>query len=213
MKLGLFGGCFDPIHNGHIRPVRDARSELGLDRVLFLPTAVPPHKPGRQFAPPHARFAMVELALLDEPGLAVSPLELTPERPFYTIDSLRHFRQQDRDAELYLHVGGDGFADLHTWKEWQEVFRLAHLVVLTRPDWHWSDFRHRVPAELAELAATERVHFIAQQSTWVLKSSPLSTWTPNLLKNGRQTMVSTLNAPTRHTLWPSWHGHARSMPC
>ena len=161
MKLGLFGGCFDPIHNGHIRPVRDARSELGLDRVLFLPTAVPPHKPGRQFAPPHARFAMVELALLDEPGLAVSPLELTPERPFYSIDSLRHFRQQDRDAELYLLVGGDGFADLHTWKEWQEIFRLAHLVVLTRPDWHWSDFRHRVPAELAELAATERVLFIA----------------------------------------------------
>jgi len=161
MKLGLFGGCFDPIHYGHIRPVQDARSALSLDRVLYLPTAVPPHKPGRQFAPPHARYVMVELALLDEPGLAVSPLELTPDRPFYTVDSLRHFRQQDPDAELYLLVGGDGFAELHTWKEWQEIFRLAHLVVLTRPDWHWSDFRHRVPAELADLADTERVHFIA----------------------------------------------------
>ena len=161
MKLGLFGGCFDPIHYGHIRPVQDARSALSLDRVLYLPTAVPPHKPGRQFASPHARYVMVELALLDEPGLAVSPLELTPGRPFYTVDSLRHFRQQDPDAELYLLVGGDGFAELHTWKEWQEIFRLAHLVVLTRPDWHWSDFRHRVPAELADLADTERVHFIA----------------------------------------------------
>jgi nicotinate (nicotinamide) nucleotide adenylyltransferase len=160
MKLGLFGGCFDPIHYGHIRPVQEARAKLDLDRVVFLPTAVPPHKPGRQFAPPHARFAMVELALLDEPGLAVSPLELTPERPFYTVDSLRHFRQLHGDAELYLLMGGDGFAELHTWKQWQEIVRLAHLVVLTRPDWQWSDFRERVPAELVELAETERVDFI-----------------------------------------------------
>jgi len=161
VKLGLFGGCFDPIHYGHIRPVQEARSKLKLDRVVFLPTAVPPHKPGRQFAPPHARFAMVELALLHEPDLVVSPLELTPERPFYTIDSLRHFRQHWNDVELHLLIGGDGFAELHTWKEWQEIIRLAHLVVLTRPDWHWKEFRHRVPAELAELADTDRVRFIA----------------------------------------------------
>ena len=161
MKLGLFGGCFDPIHYGHIRPVREAKSKLGLDRVVFLPTAVPPHKPGRQFAPPHARFTMVELALLGEPGLVVSPLELTPERPFFTVDSLRYFRHAHDDAELHLLIGGDGFAELHTWKEWHEIIRLARLVVLTRPDWHWSEFRHRVPGELAELAETERVRFIA----------------------------------------------------
>lgn len=160
MRLGLFGGCFDPIHCGHIRPVQDARSRLNLDRVVFLPTAVPPHKPGRQFAPPHARFAMVELALLNEPNLEVSPLELTPDRAFYTVDTLRHFRQQDGEAELYLLIGGDGFAELHTWKEWQEIPRLAHLAVLARPDWHWSDVRHRVPAALVELAKTDRVHFI-----------------------------------------------------
>ena len=160
MKLGLFGGSFDPIHYGHILPVLEAKARLGLDRVVFLPTAVPPHKPGRQFASPHARFAMVELALLEDPDLVVSPLELTPERPFYSVDSLRHFRQENEDAELFLLVGGDGFAELHTWKDWQEIARLAQLAVLTRPDWHWSDFRRRVPAELAELAETERVHFI-----------------------------------------------------
>ena len=60
MKTGLFGGSFDPIHYGHIRPVLEAKRKLGLDRVIFLPTAVPPHKPGRQFASAHARFAMVE---------------------------------------------------------------------------------------------------------------------------------------------------------
>lgn len=167
MKLGLFGGCFDPIHNGHILPVRAARSELGLDRVVFLPTAVPPHKPGRQFAPPHARFTMVELALLDQPGLEASPLELTLERPFYTVDSLRHFHDQSEDAELYLLVGGDGFAELHTWREWREIPRLARLAVLTRPDWHWSEHRKRVPAELAALADTDRVRFIANDPVQV----------------------------------------------
>lgn len=161
MKLGLFGGSFDPIHNGHIRPVMAAKEKLRLDRVVFLPTAVPPHKPDRQFAPPHARFAMVELALLEHPDLLVSPLELTPGQAFYTIDSLRHFKQEEDDVELFLLVGGDGFAELHTWKEWQEIGRLAQIAVLTRPDWHWEDFQNRVPVLLADLAASDRVHFIA----------------------------------------------------
>jgi nicotinate-nucleotide adenylyltransferase len=163
VKVGLFGGSFDPIHYGHIRPVLEAKRKLGLDRVVFLPTAVPPHKPGRQFASPHARFAMVELAVLGEQDLFVSPLELTPDRASYTVDSLRHFRRQQEGAELFLLVGGDGFTELYTWKEWREIGRLAQIAVLTRPDWHWRDFRDRVPAELAALADTDRVHFIANE--------------------------------------------------
>ena len=163
MKTGLFGGSFDPIHYGHIRPVLEAKRKLGLDRVIFLPTAVPPHKPGRQFASAHARFAMVELAVLRESDLFVSPLELTPDRPSYTVDSLRHFRQQYEGDELFLLLGGDGFTELHTWKEWQRIDGLAQIAVLTRPDWHWRDFRDRVPAELAALAQSDRVHFIANE--------------------------------------------------
>lgn len=163
MKLGLFGGCFDPIHYGHIRPVEAAQERLGLDRVLFLPTAVPPHKPGRQFAPPHARFAMVELALLHNPRLEVSPLELTPGRPFYTVDSLRHFRETQPDAELFLLLGGDGFVDLPNWREWEEIPRLARLAVLTRPDWHWEELRTGLPAPLVELGQSDRVEFIRNE--------------------------------------------------
>jgi len=163
MKLGLFGGSFDPIHYGHIRPVREAKKKLNLDRVIFLPTAVPPHKPGRQFAPPHARFAMVELALLEEEDLSVSALELTPDQPFYTVDSLRHFHRLYDDAELFLLIGGDGFAELHTWEHWEEIVTLADLAILTRPDWHWSEVRSGVPSEIAELARSERVHFITNR--------------------------------------------------
>ena len=160
MKLGLFGGCFDPIHFGHIRPVQKAKAELSLDKVIFLPTAVPPHKPGRQFAPPHARFAMVELALLGEPELEVSPLELTPDRPFYTVDTLRHFRVAEPAAELVLLMGCDSLGELHTWRDWQEIPKMAHIAVLTRPDWQWPLVRDRAPVEIGALAESDRVTFV-----------------------------------------------------
>jgi len=163
VKLGLFGGSFDPIHFGHIRPVQEARNKLELDRVVFLPTAIPPHKPGRQFAPPHARYAMVELALLDERDFSVSPLELTPERPAYSVDSLHHFQRRYPDAELYLILGGDGFAELHTWRRWREIVRTAEIAVLTRPNWRWEEVREEVPAEIAQLAKSDRVHFVVNE--------------------------------------------------
>ena len=164
MKLGLFGGSFDPIHTGHIRPVQEAREQLGLDEVIFLPTAVPPHKPGRQFAPPHARYAMVELALLREEGLRVSPFELKPNQPCYTIETVRYFSQNEPDAELYLLVGSDGFEELNTWREWKEIVRLSQLAVLTRPGRQLADIRLRLPAEIADLATSDRVHFVRNES-------------------------------------------------
>jgi nicotinate-nucleotide adenylyltransferase len=155
MKIGLFGGSFDPIHRGHIDPVREARRFLGLDRVIYLPTARPPHKPGRALAPALCRYTMVELALLGEEGLEVSAHELTPDRPAYTIETLEHFRREMPETELYLLIGGDSFADLHHWVRWREIPDAARLVVLTRPGWDLET----VPLhpEVAELARTDRV--------------------------------------------------------
>lgn len=159
MKLGLFGGSFDPIHQGHVLPVREARRALGLDRVLYLVTARPPHK-RRALAPPHARYAMVEMALLEEEGLYASPYELVLDRPVYTIETLEHFRQAEPGADLHLLIGGDSFADLHLWYRWREIPAAARLVVLTRPGWEL-DARALHP-ELAALAATDRVVFLQQ---------------------------------------------------
>lgn len=161
MKLGLFGGSFDPIHQGHVQPVLDARDRLGLDRVIYLPTARPPHKPGRQFAPSHARFSMVELALLDEPDLRVSPLELTPGRPAFTIDTLEHFRNERPDASLFLIIGGDSFASFESWKRWNEIPQIAQLVVLVRPGWEIDKTRQGLSQDLVALAGSDRVHFVA----------------------------------------------------
>jgi nicotinate-nucleotide adenylyltransferase len=133
VKIGLFGGTFDPPHRGHLAPVQAARRRLGLERVLYLPTARPPHKPDRPLAPGHARYAMVELALLSEEGLYASPHELTPERRAFTVDTLEHFRRELPGSELFYLLGSDAFARLHTWRRWREIPALARLVVLARP--------------------------------------------------------------------------------
>ena len=160
MKLGLFGGSFDPIHEGHVLPVREARRALGLDRVLYLVTAKPPHKLRRALAPPHARYAMVEMALLGEEGLYASPYELALDRPAYTIETLEHFRQIEPEADLHLLIGGDSFADLHLWYRWRDIPAAARIVVLTRPGWELDP--QTLPPELAALVATDRVVFLRQ---------------------------------------------------
>ena len=162
MKLGLFGGSFDPIHRGHIDPVQAARRELGLDRVVYLPTAVPPHKPGRVLAPAHARYAMVEMALLEEDGLYASTFELTLGRPAYTVETLEHFRSLPTmpDTELVLIVGGDSYAELDHWVRWKEIPELARLAVLTRPGWTLEE--SSLSSELAALARSGKVDFLHQ---------------------------------------------------
>lgn len=160
MKIGLFGGSFDPIHRGHIEPVQAARRALGLDRVIYLPTAVPPHKPYRLLAPAHARYTMVEMALLDEEGLYASSFELTLGRPAYTIETLEHFRTATPGAELYLLIGGDSYADLDHWVRWREIVEAARLVVLTRPGWSLEE--PALSSELAELARSGKVRFLNQ---------------------------------------------------
>jgi nicotinate-nucleotide adenylyltransferase len=160
MKLGLFGGSFDPIHLGHVLPVREARRALGLDRVLYLVTGKPPHKRGRALAPPHARYAMVEMALLGEEGLYASTYELASDRPAYTVETLEHFRRTEPAADLHLLIGGDSFADLHLWYRWREIPAAARLVVLTRPGWELD--AQALHPELAALAAPDRVVFLKQ---------------------------------------------------
>ena len=133
MKVGVFGGSFDPIHRGHVEPVEAARRALGLDRVLFLPTARPPHKPDRRFAPALARYAMAELALLEREGLEVSTLELTGERPAYTVETLERLQVESPGDELWLLVGSDSLAQLHTWRRFRDLLAGFPVAVLVRP--------------------------------------------------------------------------------
>jgi nicotinate-nucleotide adenylyltransferase len=160
-RVGLFGGSFDPIHRGHVAPVQRARRQLGLERVLYLPTARPPHKPKREFVPAVRRFAMVEMALLGEEGLYASDYELTLGKPAYTVETVEAFRGRWPDADLHLIVGGDSFAELPTWRRWQELVAQVELVVLARPGWVLEEIRGGLPEELRRRAAEGGVQVVA----------------------------------------------------
>jgi nicotinate-nucleotide adenylyltransferase len=126
MRVGVFGGEFDPPHLGHLAVVRTARDQLGLDRVLVVPAARPPH---RQPSPTPAehRLRMAELTFAGEPRVEVSRIELDRDGPSYTVDTLRQLAGQD---ELVLIVGSD--QQMHQWHEPEEILRLAQLAVAPR---------------------------------------------------------------------------------
>ncbi len=155
MKIGLYGGSFDPIHQGHILPVREAREALALDRVIYLPTAHSPHKPQRRGAPVLARFAMAELALLDDEHSFVSTFELD-QKVSFTVDTLEHYRRRQPEARLFLILGSDSYVQLATWRRWRRILELAELAVLGRPG---APGRH-LPRELEEALDDARVHRI-----------------------------------------------------
>lgn len=132
MKTGVFGGTFDPIHLGHLRVAQEVRDGLGLDRVWFVPGNQPPHKPGGPVASATDRLEMARLATEGCPGFFASDLELKRGGPSYTVDTLR--QMSEYGDELYFLLGIDAFLEIHTWKDFKELFSRAHFVVLSRPD-------------------------------------------------------------------------------
>ncbi|MEO8602638.1 MAG: nicotinate-nucleotide adenylyltransferase [bacterium] len=131
--LGVYGGTFDPVHFGHLRCAEEAREQLGLQRVLFIPAADPPHK-ARRMTPAAQRLAMVRLAIAGNPAFAASPIELQRRGPSYSIDTLRQLRAQLGTAtHLTLLVGLDAFRDIGTWHEYRSLFGLADMAVWSRP--------------------------------------------------------------------------------
>lgn len=132
MKLGVFGGTFDPPHVGHLIVAQDAFTALRLDRVLFVPAAAPPHKHGRVAAPAEFRLAMLRAAIGADSRFAVEELELRRAGPSYTVDTLRALHADHPEAELFFLLGADQFREFHTWRDPAEIARLARPVVLSR---------------------------------------------------------------------------------
>jgi len=133
MRLAIFGGTFDPIHNAHLEIARAARSHFRLDRVLFVPAARPPHKGGVTVAGFDDRVRMAELAVADEPRFAVSRLEEGTRRS-YSIDTIEKVRATLAHAdELFFLIGADAFAEVQTWHRWPDVARQVVFLVISRP--------------------------------------------------------------------------------
>lgn len=134
MKLGLLGGTFNPVHNGHLAIAEEAMAACGLDRLLFLPTPLPPHKRVAGTVSYAHRRAMVELAIAGRPGWEVSDIEARHERPSYTVETLAAVQARWPQARLYFIIGEDSFRDLPLWKDWQQLFDRASFVVAARPE-------------------------------------------------------------------------------
>jgi nicotinate-nucleotide adenylyltransferase len=130
-RVAIFGGSFNPIHYGHLLLADEVREALGLERVVFMPAAFPPHKSPLHLAPAHHRYAMVVLATAGNPAFVVSDLELRRPGPSYTVDTLEALRAQAAD-ELFLLVGSETFLDLLSWRDPPRIARLARLVVVPR---------------------------------------------------------------------------------
>ncbi|MEI7865162.1 MAG: nicotinate-nucleotide adenylyltransferase [Chthoniobacterales bacterium] len=132
MRTGVFGGSFDPIHHGHLILARAALEELALDRVLFIPASRSPHKTETVPATAADRLAMIELAIAQEPGFAVSGMELQRPSPSYTVDTLRELHSADPGGDIALLIGADHVEKFGTWKDPGEIERLASIAVLAR---------------------------------------------------------------------------------
>jgi nicotinate-nucleotide adenylyltransferase len=135
MRVGLYGGSFNPIHFGHLRAAEEDREIIGLDLLYFIPAASPPHKRSDGLAPAEQRLNMVRLATKGNRHFMVSDAEIRRAGRSYTIDTVRHFQKSLRvPAELHLIMGTDQFDELPSWKQSDELVRLCNIAVHLRPD-------------------------------------------------------------------------------
>lgn len=133
LRLGIFGGTFDPPHIGHVAVARDVADALALDRVLWIPARIPPHKLDEAVSPASLRLEMAAAAAAADPRFQISDVELVRQGPSYTVDTLRTLRLRHPDAALFLILGSDQVRTLeHGWKEPEEVLRLATLALMDR---------------------------------------------------------------------------------
>ncbi len=148
--IGIFGGTFDPVHYGHLRPVAEVARALALDEVRFIPAGAPPHR-ARPGAGATHRLRMVEIALQDEARFRVDDRELRRAGPSYTVDTLASLRAELGTGPLCLIVGMDAFLGLPSWHEWPRLFAQAHIAVMHRPGWDVQ----ALPAWAAERLCTD----------------------------------------------------------
>jgi len=135
-KVAIMGGTFDPIHNGHLIAAEAAREYFELDKVVFVPVGIPPHKDKNKITNGVHRYNMVFLATLSNSYFEVSDIELRKNEICYTVDTIKDFRKIYPDAELFFITGADAILDILNWKNTAELFELCNWVAVTRPGYN-----------------------------------------------------------------------------
>ena len=158
LRLGLFGGTFDPPHNGHVAVAKDVADALNLNRLLWIPAGEPPHKAQQDVTPASLRLEMVLAATAEDARFEVSDVETAREGPSYTVDTLGEVRRKFPHATLYFIVGADEYDALATWRAPEQVLELARLAVMDRGGARAADNMPDVAGtDAAEFVAVERI--------------------------------------------------------
>lgn len=153
MRIGVMGGTFDPIHLGHLRAAEEIYLAFGLDHIIFVPAARPPHKTDQDVAASIHRYEMVSLATVFTPYFSVSPIELNRPGRSYSVETLRELLAlYGPDTYLCFIMGVDAFLEMSTWKDAEQILRLAQVIVTARPGWRLDEVETTLtPAQRRQL--------------------------------------------------------------
>jgi len=177
MNIGLMGGTFNPVHLAHLRIAEEARVLCGLDRVLFIPAADPPHKPLVGDVSFEQRCEMVRLAIADNPAFELSDIEGQREGKSYSIDTIGFIQAQCPMDKLYFIIGSDSFFEIGQWHRYAEIFHLCSLVVVERPQRPIADPLKVLPVAIrGEFSYTESPCTLQHTSgnpVYIMKGRPL----------------------------------------
>lgn len=134
MKIGIFGGAFNPVHKGHIQLAQNYFDKLALDKMLFVPTAVPPHKTSQHLAPEKVRLDMLKIAVKDKSYFEISDIEFKRQGKSYTYDTLTLLEEMYPNDEFFLIIGADQFLSFDKWYRWQDILQKVTLCTCARED-------------------------------------------------------------------------------
>ena len=164
MRIGIYGGTFNPVHHGHLILARQALEEFKLDRLIFVPAAESPFKIQNHTAPAGDRLAMLRLAIAGEDRFSVDPLEIERGGISYSIDTVKMFRSRDPEAELFFLVGEDNADRLTEWHRFEELKKLVCFVVLSRSE-DFESSEYPVVQRRIEISSTEIRNRVAKQES------------------------------------------------
>lgn len=175
IKVGIMGGTFDPVHNGHLIIAENVRNEFSLDKILFIPSARPPHKENNLISPAIDRYNMVNLSIASNEHFFSSTVEIDREGQTYTIDTLKQLKEQNEEYELYFIIGQDAMKLIHTWKDYEMLFDYANFIVVSRMSYDPNDIKMANPNHLKkiqfadtpviEISSTEIRHKVRQKES------------------------------------------------
>jgi nicotinate-nucleotide adenylyltransferase len=189
VKIGIFGGTFNPPHVGHLRLAEEVAFLHGLSRIVFIPCFTPPHKNSQEAAPAEDRLEMLRQSCADNPCFEVSDIEVSFGGPSYTVNTLEIF-SNDKSLEPYFIIGTDSLKEIRTWKDYEKLFSLSHFIVVKRPGVDFRTAWEKVPESLRKEFQDRGDHLLHSSSTSLIPSNVeglhvSSTLIRNLTKAGR----------------------------